>query len=98
MNIMRRISFFLLLSLGLACSGGAAVGDTLLVESARTGDQVDRPARGLNMDQVLQQYGEPRESLGPVGEPPITHWVYQGFVVYFEHNTVLHSVVPHKPQ
>ena len=90
---MRRISFLLLLSLGLACSGGA-VGDTLLVESVQSGSSVVRPAHGMVMEQVLQQYGEPQQRLGPVGEPPISHWVYGDFIVYFEHQHVIHSVLP----
>jgi hypothetical protein len=94
MDNMRRISFFLLLSLGLACSGGAN-GDTLLVESAPSGSAVVRPAHGMVMEQVLQQYGEPQQRLGPVGEPAISHWVYGDFIVYFEHQHVIHSVVPH---
>jgi len=93
MDNMRRISFFLLLSLGLACSGGA-VGDTLLVESVQSGSSVVRPAQGMVMEQVLQQYGEPQQRLGPVGEPPISHWVYGDFIVYFEHQHVIHSVLP----
>ena len=91
---MRRISFFLLLALGLAGSG-AASGDTLLVESAQSGSAVVRPAHGMVMEQVLQQYGEPQQRLGPVGEPPISHWVYGDFIVYFEHQHVIHSVIPH---
>jgi len=90
---MRRISFFLLLSLGLACSGGA-IGDSLLVESVQSTSTVARPAHGMVMDQVLQHYGEPQQRLGPVGEPPISHWVYGDFIVYFEHQHVIHSVVP----
>ncbi len=93
---MRRTSFFLLLSLGLALPGGAAIGDTLLVEAVASGSGVARPANGATMDQVLQQYGEPQQRLGPVGEPPISHWVYDDFVVYFEHQYVLHSVIPQR--
>jgi len=91
---MRRISFFLLFSLGLACSAGA-VGDTLLVKSDQSASAVVRPAHGMVMEQVLQQHGEPQQRLGPVGEPPISHWVYGDFIVYFEHQHVIHSVVPH---
>ena len=50
------------------------------------------PRRGSSMDDVLSQFGEPRERKGPVGEPPITEWVYNGFAVYFEDQTVLHSI------
>jgi hypothetical protein len=32
---------------------------------------------------------------GPVGEPPITRWDYDKFVVVFEYNRVIHSVTKH---
>lgn len=50
------------------------------------------PRRGINMDAVIEEFGQPDERFGPVGEPPITEWVYGGFRVYFEHQTVLHSI------
>ncbi|GMQ83291.1 MAG: hypothetical protein BMS9Abin06_0024 [Gammaproteobacteria bacterium] len=94
---MQRIGFFfLLVTLGVAFAGSSAVGDTLLVDAVTADAAVARPARGMSMDQVLQQYGEPQQRLGPVGEPPITHWVYSDAIVYFEHLYVIHSVVPHK--
>lgn len=55
------------------------------------------PRRGMTMAHVTDRYGQPRERHGPVGEPPITRWEYAGFSVYFEHNKVLHSVVPGDP-
>ena len=93
---MQRINFLLLASLGAAFAGGSALGDTLLVNAVASDAAVARPAGGMTMDQVLQQYGEPQQRLGPVGEPPITHWVYSDTIVYFEHQYVIHSVVPHK--
>ena len=54
---------------------------------------VDRPNRGSSMDDVRQQYGQPRQVINAVGEPPITRWIYDSFTVYFEHNHVIHSVV-----
>jgi len=93
---MQRISFLLLISLGAAFAGSGAMGDTLLVDAVESDAAVARPAGGLTMDQVLQQFGEPQQRLGPVGEPPITHWVYSDSIVYFEHQYVIHSVVPHK--
>lgn len=92
---MRRISFTLVLSLGLGLSG-AAFADTLVVESVQSAPSIARPAHGMTMDQVEQRFGAPRERLGPVGEPPISHWVYDDFVVYFENRHVIHSVVPHR--
>ncbi len=50
------------------------------------------PRRGINMDAVIDEFGQPDERFGPVGEPPITEWVYGEFRVYFEHETVLHSI------
>jgi len=44
------------------------------------------------MDDVLEQYGEPDDRYGPVGEPAISEWVYGTFRVYFEDNIVLHSI------
>lgn len=50
------------------------------------------PRRGISMDSVLVEFGEPEQRRGPVGEPPISEWVYGSFRVYFEHQTVLHSI------
>ena len=93
---MQRISFFLLVTLGTAFAGSSAVGDTLLVDAVAASATIARPDGGMTMDQVLQQYGEPQQRMGPVGEPPITHWVYGDTIVYFEHQYVIHSVVPRK--
>jgi len=71
-----------------------AVADTLLInevsEAAETAG--NRPRRGMNMDQVREQFGEPAASGKPVGDPPITRWEYRDFIVYFEYQTVLHTV------
>lgn len=52
----------------------------------------DMPGRGASMAQVEKRFGQPREKLPPVGEPPITRWVYGDYTVYFEHQYVIHSV------
>ncbi|MEX1082560.1 MAG: hypothetical protein WD382_01170 [Halofilum sp. (in: g-proteobacteria)] len=52
----------------------------------------DMPARGTDMDSVRGALGEPNDTKGPVGDPPITRWGYDDFNVYFEHERVLHSV------
>ena len=56
-------------------------------------DTLERPKRGMNSDQVLEQFGTPQASSNTVGEPPITVWRYPGFAVYFEYNQVIHSVL-----
>lgn len=50
------------------------------------------PKRGINMDAVLEQFGEPDRRIEAVGEPPITEWDYGNFRVFFEHHIVLHSL------
>jgi len=55
--------------------------------------QIDaRPPRGATMQRVEANFGAPTQRLPAVGEPPITRWEYPGFVVYFEHNHVIHAV------
>jgi len=55
------------------------------------------PARGLSMAQVEARFGAPAERYAAVGQPPITRWVYPSFVVYFEHQTVVHAVLVKAP-
>ena len=55
--------------------------------------ELPRPTRGMSRDTVLSRFGEPISMAAPVGEPPISRWEYGRFVVVFEHDTVLHSVV-----
>jgi len=71
----------------------ASAGDQLVIPGhvASSETQV-MPKRGISMDDVLSQFGEPDERFGPVGEPPITEWVYGSFRVYFEYEIVLHSI------
>ncbi len=53
---------------------------------------LDSPRRGMSMDKVQQEYGQPMATSESVGQPPITHWTYTDRVVYFEYSTVLHVV------
>lgn len=55
---------------------------------------VDLPERAMTMGQVENRYGDPRVKHKTVGDPPITRWDYADFSVFFEHNRVLHAVVP----
>ena len=78
--------------LGLAGSGKAeaiAVANGIAVKES----DVATPARGMTMDQVSTKFGAPVSKTPAVGNPPISRWEYPGFVVYFEHEHVIHSVV-----
>ena len=52
-----------------------------------------RPKEGMTMAKVEQKFGKPEQIIPAVGDPPITRWIYKDFVVYFERNLVIHSVV-----
>ncbi len=76
-------------------SGNALHADVLTINTfqpeARPGDQLF--VNGLSEQAVLARFGEPLERIAPVGQPPISRWVYETFTVYFEYNTALHAVV-----
>lgn len=57
---------------------------------------IPRPQRGLSMEQVLTQFGAPLKRSDPVGNPPITRWHYQEFIVNFEGKWVIHAGVKRK--
>lgn len=58
--------------------------------------EINRPERGMKKEQVLATFGEPLSQSTPTGTPPISNWKYSNFVVYFEYNHVIHSVLIHK--
>ena len=66
--------------------------------SVPVGQQADRgqasyPQAGATQSSVRSGWGQPAEIQGPVGQPPITQWHYQNFIVYFEHDRVIHTVL-----
>jgi hypothetical protein len=78
----------------------AALAETLVVDEAVQvrESQLDRPKRGLTMEQVEKQFGAPATRHPTVGgssqaQPPITRWDYNGFSVVFERDRVIDSVV-----
>ncbi len=83
------------LAILLAAAAPSAIGDVLLIDgveaAARTASA--RPARGMTMARVESRFGAPISKGAPVGDPPITRWEYADFVVYFEYEHVIHSVV-----
>ncbi|MEN1728702.1 MAG: hypothetical protein AAGJ52_09700 [Pseudomonadota bacterium] len=70
-----------------------ASADILLIEKVRERLLRDLPVNGLTMTEVREQYGDPEDRAGPVGQPPITRWVYGDYSVYFEHDIVIESVL-----
>jgi hypothetical protein len=50
------------------------------------------PERGARMQAVEAALGAPAERHEAVGDPPISRWDYPGFIVFFEHDRVIHAV------
>lgn len=87
---MTRTAAPLLLALSLIAPAAGA--DTLTIPGHVPAEQQPMPRRGITMDRVLAEFGEPQGRQGPVGDPPITTWDYGSFKVYFEYDRVLHSL------
>jgi hypothetical protein len=73
----------------------SALAETIAVDNGIAIKQTDiaTPTRGMTMDQVASKFGAPTQKIPAVGRPPISRWEYPGFVVYFESDYVIHSVV-----
>jgi hypothetical protein len=80
---------------GFSLLASPAGAETIAVENgiAVKESDVATPGRGMTMDQVATKFGAPVAKTPAVGKPPISRWEYPGFVVYFEHEHVIHSVV-----
>jgi hypothetical protein len=76
-------------------AGGLANAATVAVDNGIAVQQTDvaTPTRGMTMDQVAAKFGAPANKIPSVGRPPISRWEYPGFIVYFEADHVIHSVV-----
>ena len=79
----------------LAAAWGTAGADTLKMEGVAASDSDGRPTRGMTQARVESHFGAPASVKAPVGDPPITRWEYTEFVVYFEHDKVIHAVRKH---
>ncbi len=70
----------------LALVTGATLGVSNPAQAA------DQPDRGMTMEQVKAQFGQPNNIKPAVGNPPITRWIYSDYTVYFEGNLTLDTV------
>jgi hypothetical protein len=82
----------------ISLATASANADTLLIDAITKAPPNEpsgllRPSSGQSMEMVLARFGEPKQKLAPVGNPPITRWVYAKFTVYFEHDSVVNSAV-----
>ena len=80
------------LSMGLLSVVSAQNLDMSGAEGSVTFDQAGKPTRGMSQESVQATFGTPQSTVAAIGEPPISRWEYSDFVVFFEHNLVIHSV------
>jgi len=95
---MKYLTLLLFVTALLPLSHAEVHADTLLIDivensPANGNKEIRRPERGQSMELVLRSFGEPDSIQPAVGDPPITRWAYQRFTVYFEHQSVITSVV-----
>ncbi len=92
-----------LLACSLLLAGGLFVGSSFAeqLEMGGTGERADllaydqsgRPTRGMTQARVEAGYGAPQQTDAAVGDPPISKWYYEKFIVYFEYDRVIHAVL-----
>jgi len=88
--LRKAISLFILtacLTVSLAASA-----ESLIVDGIDTASASGYPDGGITKENVESKWGAPVKRSSPVGEPPISSWEYDPFVVYFEYDRVIHSV------
>jgi len=80
---------------GLAAVAQPSCAETVAADNGIAVKQAEMatPTRGMTMTQVASKFGDPVNKVPAVGNPPIARWEYPGFVVFFEHDHVIHSVV-----
>ena len=83
------------LLLAAVLAGGVAGAETIAIDNGIAVKETDvaTPTRGMTMDKVATKFGTPVTKVPAVGKPPISRWEYPGFIVYFEAEHVIHSVV-----
>lgn len=91
---MRTTSYLANLA-GIALCAAGALADEIATPAAGSAatSPTNTPSRGATMGKVEAAFGAPTQRAPAVGLPPITRWDYPGFVVFFENDRVIHSVV-----
>ena len=72
-------------------------GDVLSMQQSQQAEPIgvrilEFPRRGMSTQKGENELGRPTEIIPAVGQPPISRWVYDDRVVYFERSTVIHVV------
>lgn len=87
-----------MLASGAAPAPQTAPTGNLLIQRVQQEKAMNLPPRGMTKAQVERKYGTPLHKLQPRGgdtrrHPVIYRWEYAKYIVYFEHDHVIHSVL-----
>jgi hypothetical protein len=83
----------MVLTLILLASPALLPADVLLIEQVRQAGGMTVPQNGQSKAEVEAAFGAPKDTSGPVGDPPIARWTYEHWSVYFEFDRVLFTVL-----
>jgi hypothetical protein len=89
---MLRKTLLTILIAAFFAASASSYADTLIIEGIDSVNVDQRPRSGMMMETVASTWGAPITRRNAVGDPPITRWDYPAFVVYFEHDHVIHTV------
>lgn len=84
------------LLLALTVITNLAYADELSIPVGQQGSShatVAKPKTGMKAEVVEQKFGAPLEKSAAVGQPPISHWKYADYTVYFENDRVITTVL-----
>lgn len=87
-----RVVILSALSCSLFAVAGAQTLDMSRQNQSSTFAAAGKPTRGMTQARVEADFGAPASTRAAVGDPPISRWEYAGFVVFFEHDKVIHAV------
>ena len=88
MNIIKTLMLLLLL---VFLPIHSAQAQSATEQQGTASNMVRLPERFLLKSEVESRFGAPLMKSNPVGEPVITFWEYNDYLVYFEYDRVLHS-------
>ncbi len=89
---MAKLRTIILVALVFGLMTGAHA-DASQSDGIATDADTPRPTRGMTQSSVESRFGSPVSKKAAVGDPPISSWEYQGFVVFFEYDRVIHAVL-----
>jgi hypothetical protein len=88
---MKLTVVYLLLS--IASLSSVALAEEIIIPVGQQGDEeLTLPTNGQSQLEVLTEFGEPNSESMPIGDPAISKWHYEQFIVVFEDDRVLGAV------